>query len=190
MCACGSRSCDRSDKTAETRPSSESCTILINVPLLITSDSLRGGCVAVATSTCDTFPIAFNRRGCVVVATCDRLALGDVYEWFLAFTIVRFQTSAIFQHVENFQRIRRSPAFDDGDLLSSTFANFHYRSSTQGYTLANVGPKLWCDSTLRIRRSSHTSESQSRCSYLSLLSTYSHIAQDHYNLTRKKIVPS
>ena len=34
-----------------------------------TSDSLRGGCVAVSTSTRDTFPIAFNRRGCVVVVT-------------------------------------------------------------------------------------------------------------------------
>ena len=71
MCARGSSSSDRSGKTAETRPSSESWTILINVPLWITSDSLRGGCVAVATCTCDTFPIAFNRRGCVVVATCD-----------------------------------------------------------------------------------------------------------------------
>ena len=27
--------------------------------------------VAVATCTCDTFPLAFNRRCCVVVATCD-----------------------------------------------------------------------------------------------------------------------
>ena len=27
--------------------------------------------VTVATCTCDTFPIAFDRRGCVVVAICD-----------------------------------------------------------------------------------------------------------------------